>query len=68
MGKRYLMACACCGKTHKVALRDARLLADDNLSQEPMEQAGTIVVTSANEPVVVDSVKGSEDRARIFED
>ena len=47
--------------------RDARLLAGDNLSQEPMEQAGTIVVTSANEPVVVDSVEGSEGRARIIE-
>jgi hypothetical protein len=47
---------------------DARLLPGDNLSQEPMEQAGTIVVTSANEPVVVDSVEGSEDRARIIED
>ena len=46
----------------------ARLLAGDNLSQEPMEQAGTIIVTSANEPVVVDSVEGSEDRARIIED
>ena len=33
-----------------------------------MEQAGTIVVTSANEPAVVDSVEGSEDRARIIED
>ena len=43
---------------------DARLLAGDNLSQEPMEQAGTVAVTSANEPVVVDSAEGSENRAR----
>ena len=40
----------------------------DNLGQESVEQTGTIIVTSANEPVVVDSVEGSEDRARIIED
>jgi len=28
--------------------RDARLLAGDNLSQEPMEQTGIILVTSTN--------------------
>ena len=48
--------------------RDARLLAGDNLSQEPMEQAGIILVTSANEPVVVDSAKGCKGRARIIVD
>jgi hypothetical protein len=47
---------------------DARLLAGDNLSQEPVEQAGIILVTSANEPVVVDSAKGCKGRARIIED
>ena len=48
--------------------RDARLLAGDNLGQESVEQTGTIVVTSANESVVVDPVEGSEDRARIIVD
>ena len=41
-------------------------LTGNDLGKESMQQAGTIIVTSANDPGVVDSAKGSKDGPRII--
>ena len=43
-------------------------LIGNDLGKESMQQAGTIIVTSANDPGVVDAAKGSKDGPRIIVD
>src|SRR6478672_9126924 len=56
------------GRIASASLSCSGHLLGNNLGQESVEDTGAVIVTSANEPVVVDSSKRSEDRTRIIED